>query len=532
VHILLHVPDNQITNNFLPQLWPFLLKNLTPKEHRVTIIDGNVVKWDEREIVQFVRTQAVDLVGMGFMTRMAQKAYRLGRAIRTETEVPVVFGGPHVTAVPEEALGRTGEPQCADSVVLGEADQLWPVVVEDVAQGRLRPIYRAGEGGAPSGKPSLEDYPILRWDEVDLTLFNLMRCVPSGIRRLLKVMSVPYERAYLFPVESGRGCPYGCDFCTVTGFFGDHLRFRSNESVITELLQIKAIAERDKALVMVFFIDDNLAVNRRRLKSLLREMIQRDACLPWVGQISINLLQDEELVQLIAATGGRYIFVGLESLEPESLAAAGKRCNRPEEYRNTLQLLARNNVYAITSFIVGLEGDRRGISSRIAEEMATWPPGLPVFGLLTPFPATPLYARLESEKRLTRPKHWLDFHPFEITFSPQHLSRVEAHDEVQNSWQSAYRPSAFRRTQKWMLENRKPFAQQLTLFISRLLFRGIYFPQMTRWSWVRLLSENILTIGSLVTSAFDRQIGDTQPRRLPLPPVPVRRDEPGWSPES
>jgi radical SAM superfamily enzyme YgiQ (UPF0313 family) len=502
VHILLHVPDNQITHNFLPQLWPFLLKSLTPAEHQVTIIDGNVVHWGEKEIVQFIRANGVDLVGMGFMTRMAQKAYRLGAAIRTETSAPVVFGGPHVTALPEEPLGGTGEPQCADAVVIGEADELWPLVIEDVARGGLKKSYRAGEVGGPEGKPTLADYPMIRWDEVDLTLFNLMRRVPGGLQRLLRRMSVPFEHAYLFPVESGRGCPYGCDFCTVTGFFGGELRFRSNESVISELLLIKSIARRDNALVMVFFIDDNLAINRKRIKSLLREMIDRDACLPWVGQISINLLHDEELVELIAASGGRWIFAGLESMEPESLKAAGKQFNRPAEYKDTLSLLARNNVYAITSFIVGMEGDRPGISDRIASELATWPPGLPVFGLLTPFPATPLYERLEKEGRLTRPKHWLDFHPFETTFLPRRLSPAEAKWEVRNAWSHAYSPAAFRRTQKWMQANRKSFGQQLTLFVARLLFRGIYFPQMTRWSWVRLLSRNIITIASLVRSGL------------------------------
>jgi len=526
VNILLHVPDNQITKNFLPQLWPFLLKNLTPAEHQVTIIDGNIVHWSEAEIVEFVRTNHVDLVGMGFMTRMAQKAYRLGQAIRTETGIPVVFGGPHVTAVPEEPLGGTGEPQSADSVVTGEADRLWPLVIEDVARGRLKRIYRASETDGAEGKPTLADYPIIRWDEVDLTLFNLMRRVPSSVRRLLKAMSVPFEHAYLFPVESGRGCPYGCDFCTVTGFFGDHLRFRSNESVITELLLIKSIARRDKALAMVFFIDDNLAINRKRIKSLLREMIDRDACLPWVGQISINLLRDEELVELIAASGARWIFAGLESMEPESLRAAGKHFNRPGEYRNTLELLARNNVYAITSFIVGMEGDRPGISNRIAGEVATWPPGLPVFGLLTPFPATPLYDRLEKEGRLTRPKHWLDFHPFETTFLPRHLSPAEAKNEVRNAWLQAYRPSSFWRTQKWMKANGKPFSQQLTLFISRLLFRGIYFPQMTGWSWIRLLGRNMVTIASLVRSG----LRTTRKRRKA--DESVRTDDRNWSPQN
>jgi len=502
LHILLHVPDNQITNNFLPQLWPFLLETLTPKEHKVTILDGNVVHWDERQMVQFVRDQKVDLVGMGFMTRMAQKAYRVARVIRTETGVPVVFGGPHVTALPEEPLGQTGQPQCADSVVMGEADQLWPQVVDDVVQGRLKRIYRAGEAGEAAGKPSLADYPAIHWDKVELDLFNLMRCVPGSIRRLLKAMSVPFDRAYVFPVESGRGCPYGCEFCTVTGFFGDEIRFRSNESVIKELLLLKSIAKRDRALVMVFFIDDNFAINRKRIKSLLREMIDRDACLPWVAQISINLLRDEELVELIAASGGRWIFAGLESMEPESLKAAKKQFNKPAEYRNTLEILARNDVYAITSFIVGMEGDRPGMAKRLAAEFETWPPGLPVFGLLTPFPATPLYDRLKKSERLTRPEHWLDFQPFESSFVPAHLSAEEAQVELRESWRAAYRPAAFSSTQKWMHKNQKPFEQQLMLFISRLLFRGIYFPQMTRWSWARLLARNVFTMASLVRSGL------------------------------
>ncbi len=527
MHILLHVPDNQITHNFLPQLWPFLLKNLTPSEHQVTIIDGNVVHWDEQEIVSFIRAHKVELVGMGFMTRMAQKAYRLARAIRTETGVPVVFGGPHVTALPDEPLGLNGQPQCADSVVIGEADELWPLVIEDVARGQLKRTYRTGDNGKPACKPALSDYPVIPWDKVDLELFNLMRRVPASIHRLLKAMSVPFERAYLFPVESGRGCPYGCDFCTVTGFFGDELRFRTNESVIRELLLIKSIARRDKALAMVFFVDDNLAINRKRIKSLLREMIERDARLPWVGQISINLLRDEELVDLIAASGARWIFAGLESIEPESLKAAGKQFNRPAEYRNTLELLARKNVYAITSFIVGMEGDRPGISDRIGANLETWPPGLPVFGLLTPFPATPLYTRLEQEKRLTRPQHWLDFHPFEVTFLPRFLSGAQAQHEVQASWRKAYAPSAFWRSQRWMRANGKPFAQQLTVFIARLLFRGIYFPQMTRWSWARLLARNIVTIASLVLCGL-RSHKETRPRAG----AAVRADDTGWSPQN
>ena len=498
MHVLLYVPDNHITRNFLPQLWPFLLRQLTPAPHRVTIIDGNATRLSDEELGRFITANDVGLVGMGFMTRTAQKAYATAAAVRKLSGVPVVFGGPHVTEVPGESLGWTGRERCADSVVLGEADDIWPLVVEDAARNRLKETYGSKEAWDQNPKPSLENYQAIDWQSVDLSLFDLMRLLPEGIRRLLEKMKVPYQRAYMIPVESGRGCPYGCEFCTVTGFFGSHLRFRSNESVITELLTLKRIAARDRALVSVFFIDDNFAIRRERTKSLLREMIRRDACLPWVAQITTNLLRDEELIELIAASGGRFIFMGLESISPESLRSARKPFNRPEEYSGVLHSLARRGVYAITSFIVGMEDDRPGVASSISSEIDTWPPVLPVFGLLTPYPGTPLYKRLQQQGRLVRPEHWLDFKPFQVTFQPNHLSPSQSEDEVNESWRRCYGRRSFARTQRWLVDHRKPFDHQVAFLVARLLFRGIYFPQSTRWSWVRLLASNAHTIARLV----------------------------------
>src|SRR5947208_8502120 len=179
MHILLYVPDNQVTNNFVPQLWPFVLKQLTPKEHQVTIIDGNAKHYTEQELVQFILQNGVDLVGMGFMTRMAQKAYRMAAAIRRATDVPIVMGGPHVTEVPDEPLGLTGHPKYADAVVLGEADDTWPFVVRDMAEGQLRQVYQPAQVDGKDVKPSLKNYLPVAWDEIDLSLFNLMRFVPS-----------------------------------------------------------------------------------------------------------------------------------------------------------------------------------------------------------------------------------------------------------------------------------------------------------------------------------------------------------------
>jgi radical SAM superfamily enzyme YgiQ (UPF0313 family) len=503
MHILFYVPDNHVTRNFLPHLWPFLLRQLTPAPHRVTIIDGNATRMSERELARFVNDNDVDLVGMGFMTRMAQKAYATAAVLRMECRVPIVLGGPHVSEVPGESLGRNGHERCADSVVLGEADDLWPQVIQDAERGQLKEIY--GSGDSETSKPALEHYQAVDWENIDLGLFDLMRHLPESVRGLLRKMKVPYEKAYVIPVESGRGCPYGCEFCTVTGFFGSHLRFRSNENVIAELLALKRIAARDRALVNVFFIDDNFAIRRERTKSLLREMIQRDACLPWVAQITSNLLKDQELVDLIAASGGRYIFMGLESISPESLKSARKAFNRPEEYSGILHDLARRNVYAITSFIVGMEEDHPGVGAAISKEIDTWPPVLPVFGLLTPYPGTPLYARLRDQGRLVRPEHWLDFKPFRLTFQPKHLSSGQAENEVDDSWRRCYAPHFFSRTQQWLVDNRKPFDHQVAFLVARLLFRGIYFPQSTRWSWIRLLARNAPTLARLVLRRmFDR----------------------------
>jgi anaerobic magnesium-protoporphyrin IX monomethyl ester cyclase len=168
---------------------------------------------------------------------------------------------------------------------------------------------------------------------------------------LLKNLRQGWGTFRIVPVESGRGCPYGCEFYTVTGFFGDSIRFRSNESVVNELLLLKARARKEGGQIAVFFIDDNFAINVKRTKSLLRDIIAANAQVFWVAQISANLLRDEELVDLIAASGGQWIFIGMESVDPANLKDVHKEFNKPGEYPAVLARLAKRNVYAITSLL-------------------------------------------------------------------------------------------------------------------------------------------------------------------------------------
>src|SRR5215468_739892 len=499
MNILLYSPDNGVTRNFMPHLWMFLLKALTPKEHDVFLIDGNAQPLSESEIAQFVRDNNIALAGISAMTRMAARAYRMADAIRG-AGAKVVFGGPHVTEVPDEPLGRAGEPRHADAIALGEADYTWPRIVADAAAGNLQEIYKPIDERGVEVKPSLADYPAIPWETLDLQQFDLMKKLPRPIHSVIRRFTKGWDSLYVVPIESGRGCPYGCDFCTVTGFFGDAIRFRSNQSVVNELLSLKRRAAAEQGQMAVFFIDDNFAINLKRTKSLLRDIIDQGAVIPWVAQISINLLKDEELLDLIKESGGRWIFIGLESVESENLAAVNKGFNKPKDYKLALDRLADRGIYAITSFIFGMDGDTAGVAKRTHEVMETWPPGLPVYGLMTPYPATPLYDRLLQAGRLTRPKHWLDFRPFRMAYTPDNITIEQAEAEVREAWARSYSPKAIADGLERI--RKRPFRERSVMFVARLAFRGIYFPQMKRRDWVALIWNNRQTLRSLCQEAL------------------------------
>src|ERR1044072_3954736 len=172
--ILLYNPDNGVTRNFMPHLWMFLLQELTPPGHEVILIDGNAQAMSDDEIVDFVVREKVGLVGIGAMTRMVAKAYRVATAIRAAGG-KVVMGGPHVTECPDEAIGKDGGPRYADAVALGEADETWPLIVEDAARGRLKEIYQPERDAKGNDiKPSLRPYPTIPWETLELEQFSLV----------------------------------------------------------------------------------------------------------------------------------------------------------------------------------------------------------------------------------------------------------------------------------------------------------------------------------------------------------------------
>jgi len=268
------------------------------------------------------------------------------------------------------------------------------------------------------------------------------------------------------------------------------------------LLLLKARSRIEKGQIAVFFIDDNFAINVKRTKSLLRDIIAAKAQVFWVAQISANLLRDEELVDLIAASGGKWIFIGMESIDPENLKDVNKGFNKPGEYAAVLERLAKRNIYAITSFIFGMDNDTPGVAERTLQQVRTWPPGLPIFGLLTPLPATPLYKRLEAAGRLTRPRHWKDFVPFTMAHTPLKMTIEEAHAEVNYGWAHSYSPEAL--AQAVAALDDQHVGDRVNVFLARLCFRGIYFPMLGKSSWLRVIIENRRTILRLFKEGVSR----------------------------
>ncbi len=497
--ILLYNPDNGVTRNFMPHLWMFLLQALTPKEHEVILIDGNAKAMSESELVEYCQRENIGLVGIGAMTRMVARAYQFADALR-DAGIKVVMGGPHVTECPDEALGRDGGKRHADAIALGEADETWALMVEDAANNRLKDIYQPETD--PKGKdkkPNLQPYPHIPWETLDLDQFSL---VPKFLQKTMSKLGAGWGKFFVVPIETGRGCPYGCEFCTVTGFFGDSIRFRTNESVVEELLRLKERAKKERGQIAVFFIDDNLAINVKRVKSLLKDIIAAGAQLPWVAQISANLLKDEELVDLIHESGGKWIFIGMESIDPANMADVNKNFSRPGDYQAVLERLAKRNIYAITSFIIGMDNDTVGVADRTLEQIHSWQPGLPVFGQLTPFPATPLYTRLEKAGRLTRPKHWLEFAQFVMAHKPAKMTIEEARAEVIHAWSESYSPK--RNAEALEAIKDTPIEYRIGHLVARFFFRGIYFPQMTKRAWMKLLFDNRAVLMSLSKEGYTK----------------------------
>ena len=350
-----------------------VLAGLTPPDWEITVIDENLGPRDYAAMPQ------PDLVGITAFTSQACRAYDLAREFRSRG-VKVVMGGIHATMCTEEALRHV------DSVVTGEAESVWGNVLEDARQGRLQRTYH--------GKHTdLADVPPARHD-------------------LLKT-------GYFFgSIQTTRGCPLSCSFCSVSAFNGTLYRHRPIANVIEEF---KSIREK-----WVLVVDDNLigtsASHIARAKELFRAMIQADLRKNWIGQVTINMADDEELLDLAARAGCRGVFIGFESPTAAGLAEVGKKFNllKGRNFRQSVRRIQRHNLLVVGSFIMGLDSDQPGIGRQIAEAARHY--GVDILNalFLTPLPGTRLWDQLESQDRIAANDFPSDWRYYTLGFPTAH----------------------------------------------------------------------------------------------------------------
>jgi radical SAM superfamily enzyme YgiQ (UPF0313 family) len=339
-----------------------VLAGLTSADWDITIVDENVTMPD------YPSMPRPDLVGITAFTSQANRAYEIAGYFR-RLGVPVVMGGIHATMCRDEAEGYT------DTIVTGEAESVWSQILADTLHGRLMRRY-------DGGLADIENVPLARHDLL--------------------------ESDYAFGViQTTRGCPLNCTFCSVTSFNGARYRQRSIPDVVREL---KSIPEK-----RVLMVDDNLIGTRpehvERAKDLFRAMAEADLQKEWIGQATINFADDEELPALAAKSGCRGVFIGFESLAPSGLRELGKKFNllKGRDIRASIRRIQRHNIMVVGSFIIGLDVDHPGIGKRIAD-MADWY-GMDSLNVLflTPLPGTILWDQMKMEGRIaldTFPEDW------------------------------------------------------------------------------------------------------------------------------
>jgi radical SAM superfamily enzyme YgiQ (UPF0313 family) len=358
-----------------------VLAGLTPPEWDISILDENLGEPD------YAAMPRPDLVGITAFTSQANRAYEVAAHFRG-LGVPVVMGGIHATMCLDEALKH------ADAVVTGEAEGVWATVLEDARHGRLKHRYDGGLAAIDHVPPARHDL------------------LPEG---------------YAFgAIQTTRGCPLNCSFCSVTTFNGAAYRQRPIADVVREWRLI-----REKYVLVV---DDNLIGIRpdhiARAKDLFRAMAEVKPQKKWIAQATINFADDEELLTLAAKAGCRGVFIGFESPSPEGLLEIGKKFNilKGRDFRASVRRIQRHGILVVGSFIIGLDVDKPGIGERIAEVAGQY--GLDNLNVLflTPLPGTRLWDQMKAADRLALHTFPDDWKYYTLTFPVARYKHLSLHD--------------------------------------------------------------------------------------------------------
>ncbi len=358
-----------------PSLSLAALAAVTPDSFQVELRDENIEKLE--------LDAAVDLVAITAMTPQAPRAYAIADAFRRRG-IPVVMGGFHASVLPHEALEHV------DSVVVGEGESAWPLLLSDFRQGKMAPLYRSDKPAA------MADIP------------RAGRSLFAGKRYLLTNT-----------LQTTRGCPFECEFCSVTAFYGRKYRTRPVAGVLAELEELR------RKNSFAFFVDDNLVANRSYALELFTGM--KGMGFKWLSHAPIDFGRDPELLRAAGDSGCVGMFVGFESLNQDTLAAMGKVTNRATSYLNDAKAFRDNGIGILGSFVLGCDGDTPDIFPQILRFCEEARLESAIFPILTPYPGTAVRQRLEEEGRIIS-NAWEDYDMGHVNFLPRGMSVAELQD--------------------------------------------------------------------------------------------------------
>ncbi len=385
-----HLLDN-VRVLALPPLNLLTIAAYTPEEYEVEILD---------EAFDRVNYEvAVDLVGITCMTPLAPRAYRIAGEFR-KRGIPVVLGGIHVSIMADEAA------EYADAVVVGEGEEMWPRLLADFSRGALQPRYEA----------------LVRPD-----LNGLL----APRRDLLR------NNYFVQTVQTSRGCPHNCKFCSVTRFNGGQYRTRDIDRVIEE---VDSIADK-----RLFLIDDNIIGSGRRSIDRAFALFERlkDCNKEWGGQTCLNIVEHDDLLAAAAKSGAKAFLIGFESLQENTLMGLGKNMNlRPttRNFKDSIKKIQDHGIAIIGGFIFGTDDDSYDTFRTTLDFIYDSGIDAVQLSIQTPLPGTSLYRELQESDRLTLtdyPGDWESYNIFEPVFQPKNMDPqtlyqglIEAYREV------------------------------------------------------------------------------------------------------
>ena len=368
--------------DFVPPLTGIHLAAITPSEHEVRVFHQQV------EEVEF--TTEADLIAISFFSGFANAAYRMAKEFRKRNKL-VVGGGPHVTYNTEESL------LFFDAIVTGEAENVWPRLIEDVEKGILKNVYH----GTPC---DMRDLPTPRYDLLPDSFF---------IKKVL---------------QATRGCPFSCSFCTVPTL-NPGFRLRPVEDVVRDAAYDNFPHWWQRKVV--WFWDDNLTIRRSYIKELLKAMIPLKKW--WLTQASMDIAKDPELLDLMKDSGCIGVFLGIESFGKESLEDANKRQNKVENYKAAVEAIRKRGIAVMAGFIAGFDHDDFEDIVAMADRLMDIGVDVPFLSILTPFKGTRLYKMLAEEDRILKDRSWEYYNGYNVAFRPKQLSPAQllaAHREL------------------------------------------------------------------------------------------------------